>query len=259
MARPLSSFTPEPDTTYYIDVSVANPIVGARRDLIDSTVTWSWEGDNGSGGTETKTEVVTNAGQLHWPDDDGMFPSGNRGWAYAGYNADHADANEGGSLVESQFAFSAESSGYDDETDVPPDGVPSAGEVTGGVDTSFEPAFPYIPWAGSGSSVADRWRAAEKETLNGTSQRPCRPTASAPTHRIAGLTLTVGRQAPQMLSVDGDFNFMLGLVCHRSPLRPAADAPLKGYRGLQRRRLPRHPERLRNRVHRPPWRLGSHD
>ena len=36
---------------------------------------------------------MNNAGQLHWPDADGMFPSGNRGWAYAGYNADHADAD----------------------------------------------------------------------------------------------------------------------------------------------------------------------
>ena len=40
-----------------------------------------------------KSKVDNDTGQLHWPDVDGMFPSGNRGWSYAGYNADHGGAD----------------------------------------------------------------------------------------------------------------------------------------------------------------------
>ncbi|RIK37697.1 MAG: hypothetical protein DCC55_23470, partial [Chloroflexi bacterium] len=214
-ATTLSSFTPERNTAYYVEVSVANPVVGAAVDLVTSTVTWRWtetEQDNDGNDVDvTKTQVMNNAGQLHWPDIDGIFPSGNRGWAYAGYNADHADANEGGPLVESQFQFEAESNGYDEDTPVPSaSDAPSAADVKGGVETSFAPSFPYIPWAGPGSDFADRWRAAEKETLNGkaTTLQADRLGADTP---IQGLT-TTGRPAPQMLSVDGDFNFMLGLV-----------------------------------------------
>jgi len=54
------------------------------------------------------------------------------------------------------------------------------------------------------------WRPAEKETLFGTemSMQSDRLGADTP---LAGITAT-GRPAPQMLSLDGDFNFMLGLV-----------------------------------------------
>ena len=209
-ATTLSGFTPALNTTYYIEVSIANPIVGADVDLVTSTVTWAWT-ESEQGNDVDKTQVVPNAGQLHWPDVDGMFPSANRGWAYAGYNADHADANAGGPLVESQFAFKAASSGYNKDTPVPSAGdAPSAADVKGGIETSFAPSFPYIPWAGPDSDVADRWRAAEKETLNGmaASMQADRLGADTP---IPGLTSS-GRPAPQMLSVDGDFNFMLGLV-----------------------------------------------
>jgi hypothetical protein len=83
------SFLPVRNRTYYIDVSVANPVVGAGVDLVTSTVTWKWtvtEKDANDNDVDVdKTQVVNNAGQLHWPDADGMFPSANRGWAYAGY------------------------------------------------------------------------------------------------------------------------------------------------------------------------------
>lgn len=211
----LSSFTPEKNTTYYIDVSVANPAVGAGVDLVTSTVNWAWteteQDGQGNDVDEVKTQVAHNAGQLHWPDVDGMFPSGNRGWAYAGYNADHAGAAEGGPLVEGQFIFEAEAAGYDRDTPVPAAGdAPSAGEVKENPENSFDPAVPYIPWAGPDSDVADRWRAAEKETLSGTGSTMQADRLGADTP-IPGLA-PVGRQAPQMLSVNGDFHFMVGLV-----------------------------------------------
>ncbi len=211
----LSDFTPERNTTYYIDVSLTNPVVAAAVELETSTVTWKWtvteQDSDGNDVDVDKTEAVTDAGQLHWPDADGMFPSANRGWAYAGYNADHANANGGGPLVQSQFQFEAESSGFDEDEEVPTAGnAPSASGVRGGVATSFDPSLPYVPWSGDGGTVADRWRAGEKETLHGkaASMQADRLGADTP---IEGLT-TTGRQAPQMLSIDGDFNFMLGLV-----------------------------------------------
>jgi RHS repeat-associated protein len=231
-ATTLADFTPERNTTYYVDVSVADPAIGAAVDLVTSTVTWAWtETETDENGDEVdvdKTQVVPNAGQLHWPDVDGMFPSANRGWAYAGYNADHAGAAaDGGPLVESQFVFEAETNGFDEDTPVPSAGdAPSAGEVTDGVDSSFDPAFPYIPWAGADSAVADRWRAAEKETLNGTASTMQADRLGADTP-IVGLSST-GRTAPQMVSVDGDFNFMLGLVASFTAAA-GGGRELKGY------------------------------
>jgi RHS repeat-associated protein len=222
----LTSFTPERNTTYYIEVSVANPVVGASVNLVTSSVTWNWvetekDSNNNNNIDVNKSQVVNNAGQLHWPDVDGLFPSANRGWAYAGYNADHADANGGAALVESQFVFKAETSGFDEDTPVPSASeAPSAGEVKNGVETSFDPAIPYIPWPGPTSDVADRWRAAEKETLSVTrivdpTGTPMQTTMQADRlgadTPIPGLAPT-GRQAPQMLGLDGDFHFMLGLV-----------------------------------------------
>lgn len=210
-ATTLSSFTPVRDTAYYVEVSVAEPAVGAAVDLVTSTVTWAWTETDSDGNDADVAESVPNAGQLHWPDVEGMFPSGNRGWAYAGYNADHADANGDGALVESQFVFDAGADGLDEDTAVPTAAdAPSAGDVKAGVATSFPRAYPYIPWPGPDSDVAVRWRASEKETLNGTADGMQSDRLGADTP-IPGLT-TVGRQAPQMVSVDGDFNFLVGLV-----------------------------------------------
>lgn len=200
-------FDPEPDTEYYIDVSVADPVFGEVVDLTSSTVTWRWT-DSESAAQST---TVDDAGQLHWPDADGMFPSANRGWATAGYNADHAGADGAGPLVETQFRFAAESAGHDEDTDVPTaDDAPSAGDVKADVQNRFDPALPYIPWGAPGNDVADRWRAAEKESLNATATTMQSDRLGADT-ALPGLT-TDGREAPQMLSLNGDFNFMLGLV-----------------------------------------------
>ncbi|MGH9153744.1 MAG: SpvB/TcaC N-terminal domain-containing protein [Acidimicrobiales bacterium] len=185
-------------TDYYLDVSVADPVVGAAANLRTSAVSFD-------GGTSE-----TN-GQLHWPDVDGVFPSGNRGWAFAGYNADHADSAGSGPLVESQFRFTAASSGYDEDTAVPTASeAPSAAEVKAGARSGFDPALPYIPWAGPGSDVADRWRAGSKETLHGkgSSMQADRLGADI----ALGSPAVTGRAAPQILGLDGDFNFMLGLI-----------------------------------------------
>lgn len=207
----LASFTPERNTTYYIDVSVVDPSVGAGVDLVTSTVTWKWTETDGGGNDVDVTEIVTDAGQLHWPDVEGIFASANRGWASAGYNADHANANGGNAMPERQFVFDAEADGLDENTAVPTAAdAPSAGEVRGGVETSFERAFAYVPWPGPDSDVADRWRATEKTTLHATDAGMQSDRLGADTP-IPGLT-PLGRQAPQMLSVDGDFNFLLGLV-----------------------------------------------
>lgn len=209
-------FTPAKDTDYYIDVSVADPAVGARLALT-SSIRWEWveeDDDDADKDDEIRNRTDTDAGQLHWPDQDGIFPSGNRGWAYAGYNADHADANGADPLVESQFKFKLRGEepegGFNKDTPVPTaDEMPSAGDVKGDVGSSFDPAFAFIPWGGTGSAVADRWRAADKETLNGTGTTMQADRLGADT-AIPGLT-TLGRPAPQTLSVSGDFNFMLGL------------------------------------------------
>ena len=207
----ISDFTPEPNTTYYVDVSVADPSVGAAVNLVTSTVTWAWTETDDQGADVERSETIADAGQLHWPDAEAMFASANRGWATAGYNADHADANGGGAMVETQFIFDAQADGLGEDTPVPTAAdAPSAGSVKDGVEDSFARAFPYIPWPGPTSDVADRWRAGEKATLHltGTGMQSDRLGADTP---IPGLA-PAGRQAPQMLSVSGDFNFMIGLV-----------------------------------------------
>lgn len=185
-------------TDYYVDVSVADPAIGAAANLQTSAVSF------GGGDPESN-------GQLHWPDIDGIFPSANRGWAFAGYNADHADANGDGPLVEGQFRFAAPPGGYDEDTPVPTASqAPSAADVKAGATASFDPALPYIPWAGPGSDVADRWRAGAKETLHGkgSSMQADRLGADI----SVGSPAATGRVAPQILGLDGDFNFMLGLI-----------------------------------------------
>lgn len=206
-------FQADSDTDYYIDVSVANPVVGAAANLKTSTVDFSWQTTETVNGTPTtvNNSVRRNNGQLHWPDIDGIFPSGNRGWAFAGYNADHADSGGSAPLVESQFKFTAASRGYDEDTKVPTaSDAPSPGEVKDGARSSFDPALPYIPWAGPGSDVADRWRAASKETLHGKAGRMQADRLGADVE--LGAPGASGRAAPQILGLDGDFNFMLGLI-----------------------------------------------
>lgn len=227
----ISNFTPQRNTVYYVEVSIVDPVVAARVDLVTSRVQWNWtetEKDDDDNDVEvSKSSVVHNAGQLHWPYADGVFASANRGWAYAGYNADHSASDGGGPLVESQFVFAAQSNGYDEDTSVPSaSDAPSAAGVRGGVDSSFDSAFPYIPWAGPESDVADRWRAGAKETLHGKASEMQADRLGADTP-IDGLPVT-GRQAPQMLSVNGDFNFMIGLVASFSAAA-GGGRDLRGY------------------------------
>jgi RHS repeat-associated protein len=202
----------EEGTAYYLEVSVADPAVGAAVGLDTSTVTFRWTEKDDDDNDVEQSSTHPHAGQLHWPDVDGLFPSANRGWAFAGYNADHADASGGGPLVEGQFAFTvATADEYDEDTPVPTaSDAPSAAGVKGDVSTSFDSAFAYIPWAGPDSDMADRWRAGEKETLHGTGAT-MQADRLGVDKAIPGLP-TTGRKAPQMLSLDGDFNFLLGLV-----------------------------------------------
>ena len=56
---------------------------------------------------DADTADVASGAALNWPDVDGVFPSANRGWGYAGYNADGEGATGGDPLVESQFDLTA--------------------------------------------------------------------------------------------------------------------------------------------------------
>lgn len=216
-------FVPESGAQYYVDVSVPDPTIGRAVDLASSKLTFRWtqteQDADGNDVPVARSQEVSDVGQLHWPDVDGVFPSGNRGWAIAGYNADYdgdgAAASDGGPLVEGRFTVRPrnDDGSFDEDTPVPDaQAAPDPEDVTGALATGdgFDPSYPYIPWGESGSDVATMWRAGAKPTLNGTGTTLQSDRLGADV-AITG-SPTAGRTAPRMLSVSGDFHFLLGLI-----------------------------------------------
>ncbi len=62
------NFTPKSNTDYYVDVSVANPAIGAAVDLAASTITFKWsqteQDSNGNNVAVDKSSTTEHAGQL---------------------------------------------------------------------------------------------------------------------------------------------------------------------------------------------------
>ena len=195
------SFTAVKDTDYWLEANVLDPVVAAA---VGPTIT----SKTTIGGAEQK-----DVAQANWPDVDGVFPSGNRGWGLAGYNADAPGASPTTPIVASHFDLTQKPGGgtYTKDTPVPDaSSVPSVTQVRGGQQQTVPTALPYIPWGPADSDVADRWRSGGKDTLygTGTTMQSDRLGADIP---LAGAP-AAGRTAPAMVSSDSDFNFMVGLV-----------------------------------------------
>ncbi len=200
------SFTATAGQRYWLELNILNSFVAAR---VAPTLTSSLAVQYTT--TTSKTDTSTGVAQANWPDTDGVFPSGNRGWGIAGYNADSAGSSPTLPIDSSHFDLTQGGS-YDENTTVPDAAnAPSVTDVTSGTTAVIPSAFPYIPWGPSSGGMADRWRSGGKDTLygNGATMQSDRLGADVP---IPTAAPTGGRTAPQMLNVNGDFNFMVGLV-----------------------------------------------
>ncbi len=209
------TFDAEDGAEYWLEVDAPDPAVGAAiAGGLSSELAVVHEVTE-DGETEDRTDSYQGVAQANWPDVDGVFPSGYRGWGLAGYNADAEGASPTAAMELSHFDLTRNPGGgsYDEDTR-PPDaaGAPSVGSVVDG--TSATPAFPdvlpYIPWGPSAAGVADRWRSGGKATLYGNASRMQSDRLGA--DKPAPGAAVPGREAPQMLGVDGSFNFMIGLV-----------------------------------------------
>lgn len=190
-------------TTYWVEVSAHDAGVAELLSLSSSASI--------TVGTDEPASVNVPT-QLHRPAVQGIFPSENRGWGVAGYNADHPDASTSGPINASLFDEVANTSGFDEDTVVPDaNAAPSPGEVTGSPSEQFPGSYAYIAWAGPAGGPADRWRAAEKPTLYGQGAL-LRAARLGEDVALAVAPTTGGRPAPELLSLSGDFNFAIGLV-----------------------------------------------
>ncbi len=212
------SFEVTKGTTYWLDVSAGDPSVGARlatQGALSSTIHVTYRTtDNDGNAVDADTADVASGAPLSWPDVDGVFPSANRGWGLAGYNADGKGAKGGDPLVEAQFDLKDDFSSFDKDTSIPDSGTPGSARGAALEAKDFDEVFPFLPWVSAGGDVADQWRAGPKDTVFGKAGEMQADRLGEDLTVPRAATDAQGRHAPLVTSVNGDFNIMVGLIAN---------------------------------------------
>lgn len=208
-------FTAEADTPHWLEVSAHQPGIAARLFVAAESITPPDPDD------QTTAEPEDVDVRLHRPAVQGTFPSDNRGWSLAGYNADHEDSAGADLLVASQFQLQVAAVDGELDEDVDPEAIAEglsvdqlkgqAGELD--VRAGYQPSVPYLPWSGPEGGPADRWRSAESSALFGTAdvQRASRVGVDLDIGSADPATGAGTRPAIRQTSSTGDFAIALGL------------------------------------------------
>jgi RHS repeat-associated protein len=190
---------------HYVEVSVHNPVVGAA---VSTAMTYQQPA------SDTDPPTPFSATVQHTPARQNVFPSDHRGWAIAGYNSDHPENPSGDAPIPADawdFAPPGGSSSFDEDTPIPSGDDVDPADVTADISSRFTRSFAYAPWSGPSGGIADRWRSTDKATLYGTATE-LRAGRLGDDIALPGVATTPGtRPAPELMTVSGDFNIMLGL------------------------------------------------
>lgn len=190
---------------HYVEVSVHNPAIG---EVVSTAMTYQQPASDPNPPTPFPATVQ------HTPARQNVFPSDHRGWAIAGYNSDHPQNPSGDAPIPAdafEFAPPGDAGTYDENTEIPSGQDIDPADITADISSRFTRSFAFAPWSGPGGGIADRWRSTDKATLYGTGTE-LRAGRLGDDIAPPGTSTTPGtRPAPELMTVSGDFNIMLGL------------------------------------------------